>query len=115
MVDFYTNVFGWQTNVLGKDMGKYVVVTTTETDENRMIKTPGAINGGFYMRTEDPFSHHMSIVVSVDDLNESMEKVRAAGGTIHGEPMDIPGIGKYVSLVDTEGNRVSMLQPNARM
>lgn len=28
-----------------------------------------------------------------------------------GEPMDIPGVGQYVSFTDTEGNRVSMLQP----
>ncbi len=31
-----------------------------------------------------------------------------------GEPMDIPGIGRYVSFTDPEGNRVSMLQPLAR-
>jgi len=31
-----------------------------------------------------------------------------------GEPMDIPGVGKYVSFVDSEGNRVSMLQPLPR-
>jgi len=28
-----------------------------------------------------------------------------------GEPMDIPGVGRYVSFTDTEGNRVSMLKP----
>ena len=28
-----------------------------------------------------------------------------------GEPMDIPGIGLYVSFFDTEGNRVGMIQP----
>ena len=27
---------------------------------------------------------------------------------------DIPGVGKYVSFYDTEGNRVSMLEPIAR-
>jgi predicted enzyme related to lactoylglutathione lyase len=40
-----------------------------------------------------------------------MDKVVAAGGKLLGEPMDIPGIGRYVSFHDTEGNRVSMLQP----
>jgi len=28
-----------------------------------------------------------------------------------GEPMEIPGVGPYVSFYDTEGNRVSLLQP----
>jgi predicted enzyme related to lactoylglutathione lyase len=40
-----------------------------------------------------------------------MKKVTSSGGKIIGEPMDIPGVGKYVSFTDTEGNRVSMLQP----
>lgn len=31
-----------------------------------------------------------------------------------GEPMEIPGIGHYVSFKDTEHNRVSMLQPFPR-
>jgi len=29
-----------------------------------------------------------------------------------GEPMEIPGVGLYLSFRDTEGNRVAMLQPN---
>jgi predicted enzyme related to lactoylglutathione lyase len=41
-----------------------------------------------------------------------MKKVTAAGGKILSEPMDIPGVGKWVSFQDTEGNRVSMMQPN---
>jgi predicted enzyme related to lactoylglutathione lyase len=28
--------------------------------------------------------------------------------------MEIPGVGHYVSFIDTEGNRVSMLQPIPR-
>ena len=28
------------------------------------------------------------------------------------EPVEIPGIGRYVSFTDTEGNRVSLLQPS---
>ena len=39
-----------------------------------------------------------------------MTKVAEAGGKVLGEPMQIPGVGQYVAFVDTEGNRVSMLQ-----
>ena len=66
MADFYTKVFGWQTKMLGPEMGGYVLVTTTESEE---------MTG------------------------------------MHGEPYEIPGVGWYVSIIDTEGNRVSMLQP----
>jgi hypothetical protein len=50
----------------------------------------------------------------VDDVKRSMAKVTASGGKVLGEPMEIPGVGQYVSFVDPEGNRVSMLQPVPR-
>jgi uncharacterized protein len=43
-----------------------------------------------------------------------MKQVTGAGGNVLGEPMEIPGVGQYVSFFDTEGNRVSMLQPIPR-
>jgi predicted enzyme related to lactoylglutathione lyase len=42
-----------------------------------------------------------------------MKKVTAAGGKVLGEPMDIPGVGWYVSFSDSEGNKVSLLQAHA--
>jgi predicted enzyme related to lactoylglutathione lyase len=111
LVKFYAQAFGWRMNKLGKDMGDYVLATTTETDENRMVKTPGAINGGFFPKKPDWPAQYPSVVVAVDDIKNAMNKVTGAGGKVLGEPMEIPGVGLYVSFVDTEGNRVSMLQP----
>ncbi len=113
MSDFYSKTFGWNTQQLGGEMGNYILASTTENDPQGRPKQPGAINGGFYQRTEDPLSHAPSVVISVPDLQEHIKKVTAAGGSIIGEPMPIPGIGLWVSFYDTEGNRVSMLQPNA--
>ena len=110
MADFYSKTFGWKTQTLGKDMGNYVIATTTESDE-KGPKKPGAINGGFFTKTDDMPAQYPSVVVAVDDISESMKKVMKAGGKVLGEPMEIPGIGQYVSFFDTEGNRVSMLQP----
>ena len=79
MSEFYTNVFGWRTVQYGPEMGNYIVAQTTETGENGMIKTPGTINGGFYQKLEDPTMNQPSIVISVDDIKESMEKIKNAG------------------------------------
>ena len=114
MAKFYTDAFGWQTQMMGPDMNDYVVVTTTESDDNGP-KKPGAINGGFYPKKPDWPAQYPSVVISVDDIDESMKAVADAGGKVLGEPMDIPGIGRYVSFYDTEGNRVSMLKPLPRM
>ncbi len=51
------------------------------------------------------------MVIAVDDIGAAMAKVAAGGGTVLGEPMAIPGVGQYVAFLDTEGNRVSLLQP----
>ena len=112
MSEFYSKVFGWQTQQLGEEMGGYILVSTTETDRNGMPKNPGAINGGFYKKTDDLVSNHPSVVISVDDINASIGKVKSSGGKVLGEIQEIPGIGKYISFLDTEGNRVGMLQPS---
>jgi uncharacterized protein len=113
MAKFYQSAFGWQTQMLGQDMGNYVVATTTETGEAGP-KKPGAINGGFYGKAQDKPMQYPSVVIAVDDVKRSAQKVVAAGGKVLGEPWDIPGVGQYVSFVDSEGNRVSMLQPLPR-
>ena len=110
MADFYSKTFGWKTQMLGKDMGNYVIATTTESDE-KGPKKPGAINGGFFPKSDDMPAQYPSVVVAVDDISDSMKKVMKAGGKVLGEPMEIPGTGSYVSFFDTEGNRVSLLQP----
>ena len=113
MAAFYQSAFGWQTQMLGEEMGHYVVAHTTETVDG-MVSAPGTINGGFFERKPDWPAQHPSVVIAVDDIRAAMQQVAAAGGDVLGEPMEIPGIGQYVSFMDTEGNRVSMLQPFAR-
>jgi predicted enzyme related to lactoylglutathione lyase len=113
MATFYESAFGWQTEKLGEEMGNYVVATTAASDANGP-KEPGKINGGFFPKKSDYPAQVPSVVIAVDDLDASMKKVTKAGGKVLGEPMDIPGIGRYVSFTDTEGNRVSLLRPLPR-
>jgi predicted enzyme related to lactoylglutathione lyase len=113
MADFYTKAFGWKTQMLGPEMNEYVLVTTTESDEDGRPKNPGAINGGFYKKSVDMPAQYPSVVIGVGDIKEAMKRVTEAGGKVLGEPMEIPGYGLYVSFFDTEGNRVSMMQSNS--
>jgi predicted enzyme related to lactoylglutathione lyase len=108
MVAFYSNVFGWEAEMLGPEMGDYTVVTTTETRDGRPIR-PGAINGGFVLRSDDPASLAPSIVIAVDDIESALQAVEQAGGSVT-EPYEIPGVGLYARFQDTEGNSMSVLQ-----
>lgn len=109
MAKFYKSAFGWQTEMFGEEMGDYVLATTVETNEKGAAR-PGAINGGFCPKKPDWPAQYPSIVIVVSDIKKAAGKVVKAGGTVLGEPMEIPGVGRYVSFVDPEGNRVSMLQ-----
>ena len=112
MADFYTKVFGWKTQMLGPETGGYVLATTTEVGKDGRPKNPGAINGGFFPKSDDKPAQYPSVVIAVEDIRERMKEVEKAGGKVLGEPWNIPGVGMYVSFIDTEGNRVSMLQPS---
>src|SRR4051812_24955565 len=82
--DFYTKAFGWHMNQLGAEMGDYLLAQTAETDEQNMVKTPGAINGGFF-KYQDKVGFNMPhLVISVDNLEESMQKVTDSGGKVLG-------------------------------
>ena len=113
MAKFYQSAFGWQTQMMGEEMNNYVLAVTTESTDAGPT-TPGAINGGFYGKKPDYPMQYPSVVIAVDDVKRSTAKITAAGGKVLGEPMEIPGVGQYVSFMDTEGNRVSMLQPLPR-
>ena len=111
---FYEQAFGWQMQPLGEAMGDYVLATTTPSDADGRPAAAGAINGGFFPNKPDWPAQVPSVVISVEDIQAAMAKVKDAGGEVLGEPMEIPGVGQYVSFMDSERNRVSLLQPLAR-
>jgi uncharacterized protein len=109
---FYKRAFGWESKMLGEENGNYTIVTTaSEVDKTGRPRERGIINGGFYEKSDDKPAQYPSVVIAVDDIKKSMKKVEKAGGKVLGEPMEVPGYGLYVSFYDTEGNRVSMMQP----
>jgi len=110
MAGFYSSVFGWQTQMMGEQMGNYVLASTTPTGPDTRPTSPGAINGGFFPKSDD--NAVTSLAIAVDDIKAHMKKVTGAGGKVLGEPVEIPGVGWYVAFIDTEGNRMSLLQPS---
>jgi len=122
MKKFYESAFGWHMQQLGAEMGNYIIAQTAETDDKGMVKSPGTINGGFYQKNDNPQSHAPSVVIAVQDIHAAIKGIEAGGGKLLGamdqngnnsmEPQMIPGVGLWMSFQDTEGNRVSVLQPN---
>src|SRR5687768_17097029 len=106
---FYESAFGWETNSLGPDMGDFTLAFTTDTDEKtRMPQKRGAINGGFFKRTEP--AEQTKITILVDDVRDAIKRIEAAGGKISGEPYEMPDVGLFATFTDTEGNLVTIYE-----
>ncbi len=110
--DFYSKAFGWKMSQLGQEMGGYITAATAETGADRMVKTPGTINGGFYNVNAGGASSIPSVVISVPDIYSAITSIEVAGGKMLGKPQEIPGVGLWAPFEDSEGNRVSILQAN---
>ncbi len=114
--EFYEKTFGWEIQRLGEEYGGYMVAMTTESDANGP-KEKGIINGGIYKKSKPEQVPH--VVIAVDDIHEHIKKVEEAGGKVVGGSSgqqidDIPGVGLFAAILDTEGNSVGMLQPVER-
>jgi uncharacterized protein len=104
---FYSAAFGWGMEQMGDEMGSYVVVTTGDPKE------PGGINGGIFVNPPGATEklNAFSCVIAVDDIDQGIQNVKAAGGQTLDEKMDIPTVGTFIRCKDTEGNIFSLLQP----
>lgn len=104
--EFYTKTFGWQTN----DMPEmnYVMVHTTQVNEQQMPMTPGAINGG--MMKKDEGTPYPILVIKVENLDNSLIKIQEAGCKIVLPKMQVGNMGWYARFVDTENNIIGVWQ-----
>jgi predicted enzyme related to lactoylglutathione lyase len=102
--EFYGSIFDWDLN--DADMGggvTYTTVGTVETDEQRMPKEPGAINGGIMKRSPDASSP--VITIQVDSIDDTLKKVDAGGGSTVQPRTEIPDMGAaFGYFKDSEGN-----------
>lgn len=105
---FYSGVFDWKLQDMGKDFGGYVLVSTVETDANQMPTEPGAINGGLMARKEKVKSP--VLVIDVPSVDEYIKKVKDAGGTVVEAKTEIPGMGYYAYVTDSEGNIIGIFE-----
>ncbi|MBI4039284.1 VOC family protein [Candidatus Daviesbacteria bacterium] len=102
---FYEDIFGWKVNPWDKN---YYLCTTVVTDEAMMPQEPGAINGGIQKRDEQVKAP--ILVIHVSNIDEYLEKVTAAGGTIIHPKVRIDDIIYYARITDSEGNILGLAQ-----
>jgi predicted enzyme related to lactoylglutathione lyase len=104
---FYAKLFGWK-------------VTHHPESNYRIVETgakgamPG-INGGIVKPDrEGPWPGNMLFYILVDDLGAYREKIVAAGGRIHVEEQEVPGMGWLSLFTDPEGRMNGLWKAAAR-
>lgn len=103
---FYQETFGWEMEDL--PAMDYIIARTAEVDEKRMIKEPGAINGGMTERND--ILRSPSFAIAVEDIDEAMQMVKKAGGAILQGKTEVGDMGYMAYFKDTEGNVLSLWQ-----
>ena len=100
---FYSEIFGWK--LLDIPQTDYIIVLAAKTDKKNMVKEKGAINGGLFQRNDS--AKQPMIVIGVKSIDETIQKVTAAGGKVVTPKQPIPN-GSYARVADCEGNVIGL-------
>jgi predicted enzyme related to lactoylglutathione lyase len=86
---------------------EYWMIHTVPTDDKGMLQRPG-VNGGM-PKKESPEQKPVNYI-SVEDIDESISKVKKLGGKIVTPKQEVPNVGWIATAEDPEGNRIAMIQ-----
>jgi predicted enzyme related to lactoylglutathione lyase len=102
---FYSAVFGWSYDP--QDMGPMGTYHVIQGGEH------GGLGGLMAMPPDVPdmVPNHWAVYFTVADIEASIDAVRANGGQVVVEPMDIPGVGTTATVHDPAGGNFSLMQP----
>ena len=105
---FYRTVFDWKIEPWGPPEYGYMHVETGNASE------PG-IDGGIWKGegSRPPSGSRLNAFncsIQVANIDDTLKKVKDAGGTIPKEKAQIPGVGWLAMCVDTEGNVFGLMQ-----
>jgi predicted enzyme related to lactoylglutathione lyase len=98
--DFYTKLFGWDTEVFKPGEIDYA-----------MISSGGRSHGGFGKAMEGAPPPHWLGHVHVENLDETIEKAKKAGGKLAAGPFDMSEVGRIGIIGDPQGAYVSAYEP----
>lgn len=98
-VSFYSALFGWDIQEGSEETGGY-----------RMAMLKGRPVAGVAPKMEPNEHTYWNTYIASDDVDATAEKIKAAGGTMFVEPMDVMTFGRMLVAVDTNGAPFSVWQ-----
>jgi uncharacterized protein len=102
-VEFYSRLFGWKLEQTKVSQMAY-----------KEIIIDGVAYGGMMAIDEnwgpEPPPSHWNTYVAVENTDETVEKIKANGGSIKVPPFDAPGVGRMSVVADPSGAAFSVIQ-----
>lgn len=92
---FYSAVAGWEIGEVDGMPGYF------------MFRTSEQAGGGIGKRG-DTVGDVVRIYITVDQLEAAVAAAEATGGSVITPPSDVPGMGRYAALRDSEGNEIGL-------
>ncbi len=99
--DFYGGLFGWECR--DQEMGslKYTVLMRGEEAAGGLMQTP---------EEWGPMPASWMVYFAVADCDADSQRAESLGGRICVPPADIPGVGRFATLLDPQGAAFSIIQ-----
>ena len=102
--DFYAKILGWSFADSGQTGMDYRIFSAGENGV-----------GGFMPLTEDMKANGAQPVwlgyINVGDVDASAKSIKAAGGSIHMQPWDVPDVGRMAFVTDAQGAMFYIMKP----
>lgn len=107
---FYSALFGWEFIDTGADFGHYNIITL---NGQRIGGAMNSLIGPDGPREEAETPNAWSVYLKVNNMNNSIEAVKAAGASIVVAPMAVGDMGKMAFIADGAGAAVGLWEYGA--
>ena len=100
---FYEELFGWSFAPEVPGYESYHMFTTPAGD---------AAAGGAIGKRGEMAPEKLRVYVNVDSIDDTLARVADLGGSIKDPKAEVPGIGWFAVLADSEGNEIALWERN---
>lgn len=95
---FYKDVFGWAFD--DKSMPGYTLIDTGREPSGAILPSPSNVAGAC-----------MNVYFNVDDIENTLDVVKAKGGKVLVPKTEIPGVGYFALFADPDGIPIGITKP----
>ncbi len=100
---FYGAVAEWGTQDASMAEMQYTLFTSAGAPVCGLMQQPDAVRASGILPIWFGY-------VTVDDVDATTDQVRQLGGSVHVEPRDIPGVGRFSMIADPQGAAIGLLR-----